>query len=118
MVQKCQFESVSVIYIFVFSCSICNDQGSGKIFSWGSNSDGQLGVGDTADRLAPTRVMGIQGGVVQFSAGCVSSAALTGKVLLHTSTQCAELVFHKFLVTNMNEIHANNFYLSVIFHTF
>ena len=70
-----------------FSNSVCNNLGSGKIFSWGSNSDGQLGVGDTADRLAPTRVMGIQDDIVQLSAGCVSSAALTGKVLfsyIHT----------------------------------
>ncbi|KAJ9591767.1 hypothetical protein L9F63_001703, partial [Diploptera punctata] len=51
---------------------------SGKLFSWGSNSDGQLGVGDIADRAAPTRVMGIQDDVIQLSAGCVSSAALTG----------------------------------------
>jgi len=60
-----------------------------------------LGVGDTADRLAPTRVMGIQDDIVQLSAGCVSSAALTGKVLFHTVTQCVEL-FLKCHVTNRN----------------
>ena len=76
-----------------FSHSVCFKLDSGKIFSWGSNSDGQLGVGDTADRLAPTRVMGIQDDIVQLSAGCVSSAALTGKVLFHTFTQCVEFFF-------------------------
>jgi len=40
-----------------------------------------LGVGDIADRAAPTRVMGIQDDIIQLSAGCVSSAALTGKIL-------------------------------------
>jgi alpha-tubulin suppressor-like RCC1 family protein len=75
-VSKC----FSLLYIYFFH-SVCNKLGSGKLFSWGSNSDGQLGVGDTADRLAPTRVMGIQHDVVQLSAGCVSSAALTGNVL-------------------------------------
>jgi len=97
----------SHLYIY-FSHSVCNKLGSGKIFSWGSNSDGQLGVGDTADRLAPTRVMGIQDDIVQLSAGCVSSAALTGKVLFHTFTQCIEL-FLKCRVTNRNEIHIINF---------
>ncbi|XP_021936886.1 X-linked retinitis pigmentosa GTPase regulator-like isoform X2 [Zootermopsis nevadensis] len=50
---------------------------SGKIFSWGNNSDGQLGVGDVADRSAPTRVLGIRDEIIQLSAGCISSAALT-----------------------------------------
>jgi len=66
---------------------------SGKIFSWGSNSDGQLGVGDTADRLAPTRVMGIEDDIVQLSAGCVSSAALTahGEVYVWGSNSDGQL---------------------------
>jgi hypothetical protein len=50
-----------------------------------------LGVGDTADRLAPTRVMGIQDDIVQLSAGCVSSAALTGKVLFTQIQQCCHI---------------------------
>jgi len=66
-----------------------------------------LGVGDTADRLAPTRVMGIEDDIVQLSAGCVSSAVLTGKILFHTFTQCVELSL-KCHVTNTNEIHIIN----------
>jgi alpha-tubulin suppressor-like RCC1 family protein len=60
------------------------NEGSGKLFSWGNNSDGQLGVGDIADRSAPTRVMGIQDSIIQLSAGCISSAALTSKIFLCT----------------------------------
>jgi hypothetical protein len=47
--------------------------------------------------------MGIQDDIVQLSAGCVSSAALTGKVLFHTRTQCVEL-FPKCHVTEMKFI--------------
>ncbi|XP_021935571.1 X-linked retinitis pigmentosa GTPase regulator-like isoform X2 [Zootermopsis nevadensis] len=50
---------------------------SGEIFSWGSNSDGQLGVVDVADRSAPTRVLGVRDEMIRLSAGCISSAALT-----------------------------------------
>ena len=31
----------------------------GALFVWGSAALGQLGTGDTADRLAPTRVAGL-----------------------------------------------------------
>ena len=31
----------------------------GSLFVWGSGEDGQLGTGDTADGLAPTRVAGL-----------------------------------------------------------
>ncbi|XP_067001065.1 X-linked retinitis pigmentosa GTPase regulator isoform X2 [Anabrus simplex] len=51
---------------------------SGKLFTWGSNSDGQLGVGDVQDRALPTHVLDYEGGNIrQLSAGCLHSATLT-----------------------------------------
>jgi hypothetical protein len=48
-----------------------------------------LGVGDIADRSAPTRVTGIQDEIIQLSAGCISSAALTGNILFgEISSNC------------------------------
>ncbi|XP_069684156.1 X-linked retinitis pigmentosa GTPase regulator-like [Periplaneta americana] len=66
---------------------------SGKLFAWGNNSDGQLGVGDIADRAAPTRVVGIHSDIAQLSAGCLSSAALTvnGQVYVWGSNSDGQL---------------------------
>ena len=41
----------------------------GALFVWGSGEDGQLGTGDTASRLAPTRVAGLTAPVRQVAAG-------------------------------------------------
>ena len=41
----------------------------GALFVWGGNSHGQLGTGDTADRLAPTRVAGLPAPVRQVADG-------------------------------------------------
>ncbi|XP_054264750.1 X-linked retinitis pigmentosa GTPase regulator-like [Macrosteles quadrilineatus] len=52
---------------------------SGKLFVCGSNSDGQLGVGDTTDRDVPTVIDGVEGTIEQLSAGCLHSAVLNSK---------------------------------------
>ena len=41
----------------------------GSLFVWGRGTTGQLGTGDTADRLAPTRVAGLPAPVRQVAAG-------------------------------------------------
>ena len=41
----------------------------GALFVWGSGQFGQLGTGDTASRLAPTRVGGLSAPVRQVAAG-------------------------------------------------
>ena len=41
----------------------------GTLFVWGSGEYGQLGTGDTANRLAPTRVAGLPAPVRQVAAG-------------------------------------------------
>ena len=41
----------------------------GSLFVWGRGEDGQLGTGDTARRLAPTRVTGLPAPVRQVAAG-------------------------------------------------
>ena len=41
----------------------------GALFVWGSGEYGQLGTGDTASRLAPTRVAGLPAPVRQVAAG-------------------------------------------------
>ncbi|XP_034238735.1 X-linked retinitis pigmentosa GTPase regulator-like isoform X2 [Thrips palmi] len=53
---------------------------SGKVFSFGSNMDCQLGLGDTEERATPTEVAGIfagEDGVRMLAAGCQHSAVLT-----------------------------------------
>lgn len=52
---------------------------SGKVYSCGNNSDGQLGLGDTEDRDVLTEIQGIVGTVEQLSAGFHHSAALTSE---------------------------------------
>jgi alpha-tubulin suppressor-like RCC1 family protein len=47
----------------------------GTVRCWGYNSQGQLGVGDTQDRLRPTAVVGLEG-VVQLALADSSSCAL------------------------------------------
>ena len=41
----------------------------GSLFVWGSGLHGQLGTGDTASRMAPTRVAGLPAPVRQVAAG-------------------------------------------------
>ena len=41
----------------------------GSLFVWGSGARGQLGTGDTAVRLAPTRIAGLPAPVRQVDAG-------------------------------------------------
>jgi alpha-tubulin suppressor-like RCC1 family protein len=54
---------------------------NGQVFSWGKNSDGQLGHGDNErTRRVPTKVAGLDGLVItKVSCGDYHTAALTGK---------------------------------------
>ena len=69
---------------------------SGAVFAWGSNNHGQLGLGDTTDRMWPTQVTTLRnlrvlpGGVV---AGLEHSVALTseGGVFTWGSGRCGQL---------------------------
>ena len=49
----------------------------GALFVWGSAALGQLGTGDTADRLAPTRVAGLPAPVRQVAAGYYRTGIVT-----------------------------------------
>ena len=49
----------------------------GSLFVWGSGNYGQLGTGDTADRLAPTRVAGLPAPVRQVAAGDFHTGMVT-----------------------------------------
>jgi len=59
----------------------------GSIFAWGSNTWGQLGVGDTEDRVVPTLVIGLlkTKSFVQVAAGFQHSACLTADGLVFVS---------------------------------
>ena len=49
----------------------------GSLFVWGSGASGQLGTGDTARRLAPTRVGGLPAPVRQVAAGSNHTGIVT-----------------------------------------
>lgn len=51
----------------------------GKVYAWGQNSDGQLGLGDLTDRLSPVQVTGVLVGqdVHRVEAGATFSLAQT-----------------------------------------
>ena len=49
----------------------------GALFVWGSGEDGQLGTGDTASSLAPTRVGGLPAPVRQVAAGYLHTGMVT-----------------------------------------
>ena len=49
----------------------------GSLFVWGSGTHGQLGTGDTASRLAPTRAAGLPAPVRQVAAGFSHTGIVT-----------------------------------------
>ena len=49
----------------------------GAVFCWGDNQRGQLGDGTTTERLTPTAVIGLGGGVLAIAAGSSHTCALT-----------------------------------------
>lgn len=51
----------------------------GTVWTWGSNNNGQLGLGDTSDRIAPVQVTNLPPGRVKLiAAGGAFSVAVTG----------------------------------------
>ncbi|XP_014677608.1 PREDICTED: X-linked retinitis pigmentosa GTPase regulator-like [Priapulus caudatus] len=51
---------------------------NGVVHAFGANGDGQLGVGDTADRDAPTQITALRGALITaLAGGAEHSAALT-----------------------------------------
>lgn len=55
----------------------------GTVWTWGSNSYGQLGIGITTDQNTPKRVQGLEQ-VMAVSAGCYHSSALTAQGTVKT----------------------------------
>ena len=59
--------------------------GGGRLWSWGGNDQGQLGLGDNTDRNTPTMVPLPEGlAVLHFSAGLNHSAAILDDQTLWT----------------------------------
>ena len=59
---------------FCHSAAVGED---GTLFVWGHGYLGRLGTGDTADRLAPTRVPGLPAPVRQVAAGYNHTGVVT-----------------------------------------
>ena len=55
----------------------------GSLFVWGHGFYGQLGTGDTAVRLAPTRVAGLPAPVRQVAAGLYHTGIVTAVSYTH-----------------------------------
>ena len=64
--------------------TLCVSAG-GRLFGWGNNEDGQLGVGNTNNRVVPTLVTGLlkTKSVLQVAAGFEYTACLTADGLLY-----------------------------------
>jgi alpha-tubulin suppressor-like RCC1 family protein len=56
---------------------------NGKVYAWGSNSDGQCGLGDDSEVNQPTQV-DIDEPVVQAACGYYHTAFVTGEYTLYT----------------------------------
>ena len=64
--------------------TLCVSAG-GRVFAWGDNLNGQLGVGGTEDRVVPTLITGLlkTKTVMQVAAGYEYTACLTADGLLY-----------------------------------
>lgn len=56
------------------SCTVLT---SGVLKCWGANNNGELGDGTRTNRLTPTRVVGLAGGVASVGAGSYHTCAAT-----------------------------------------
>ena len=73
-----QLQGKTALYVAAGSNHTLCITADGSLFSWGGNDSSQLGVGDTEDRHAPTRVTNLQGKrVVHVAAGEVHTICST-----------------------------------------
>jgi myosin heavy subunit len=67
---------------------------TGKLYAWGGNSDGQLGMGDLKDRYVPTRISKLsQHSVVDIAAGGRQSVILTEEHRLFAWGICGAVTY-------------------------
>lgn len=60
----------------------CAIRKGGRLYCWGSNESGQLGVGDTQERTEPTEVTWLRG-VTQVAVGDLATCAVTARHQLY-----------------------------------
>ncbi len=82
-----KIEQISLGYDY--SAAIINDGTSDELYTWGENSQGQLGVGDKENKSSPTKVKDLpDGDIEQIALGNFHSAAIVqeedGKDHLYT----------------------------------
>jgi len=88
--QDVQIVSVGVGCNSAFCMAISED---GKVYGWGRNEGGQLGLGDTKDRQCPTLIAELSGHhIIKVATGKSHSLFLTneGKVLAVGSNACGQ----------------------------
>ena len=69
---------------------------TGKLYSWGGNSDGQLGLSDTKDRYLPTRVSKLSHhSVLNISAGGRQSMVITEEQRLFAWGICGAVTYEE-----------------------
>jgi len=83
--------STNVGCISAFCMAVTDD---GKVYAWGRNEGGQLGLGDTKDRKCPTLISDLSGHTItKVASGKAHTLFLTseGRVLATGSNSCGQL---------------------------
>lgn len=71
-----QLKDKKMVEVAIGPTHRCATDGA-NVWCWGNNKYGQLGVGDTAARRAPTAVQGLAGTILHISAGSMHSCVST-----------------------------------------
>ena len=67
------------IHVVAVSCGGCHTAvvcSTGRVYTWGSGSDGRLGLPSTARKLVPAEVEGLLGRCISISCGASHTAAV------------------------------------------
>jgi len=71
------WEGKKVVHVSCYGSHSFAVLASGEVYAWGYNSNGQLGLGDTVNRLVPEKVKALDGHkVISISCGAINTMAI------------------------------------------